>query len=386
MARLRRPPGLLHQWWTLSSRFALTKWKSVISLFILLAQAPVIGFTLVWVYHDTTDDAVSNMVHIPLFLLVTVAIWFGCSNSAREIVSEQVIFHRERMLGQSIVAYILSKAVILLALSIFQCVVLLGMVHIYIGLHGSFPLMLAVMILCAMGGVGMGFLLSAVVPTPEAANAFVPLVLIPQLVFGGLMQPLGKMDPLPALVAYSTPTRWGYEALMLLEEVRRNEPCAERDSAVPPVCDVMAMPEGLCGPLETKLKDLQKVCNVDELEKLANPDTMLRTEEEAQEPAQDRAPVEAETGESQKVPSKQCMPTRFTRACEFVVEKKLEKEYEAGPYAWLYSNVLGADRRSTEPGARIPDVPMAILFLFAVAFHVAIFFVLKRRDVGVEKR
>ena len=382
MARLRRPPGFLHQWWTLTSRFALNKWKGIFSLFILLAQAPVIGLTLVWVYHDTSKNGRDNMVHIPLFLLVTVAIWFGCSNSAREIVTERVIFHRERMLGQSITAYILSKTTILLLLSVFQCIILLGLVYIYIGLHGDFFLMLFVMVLSAMGGVGMGFLLSALVPTPEAANAFVPLMLIPQLVFGGLMQPLGKMDPLPSLVAYSTPTRWGYEALMFLEEDKRNHNKCARQR-----CDG-TFTIGALVECNKQVEGLKEKSGYMEQLRGADPDTMFA--DSPQGKSDDVGTSKYLTDDGTSEPSEdQCMPTRFTRYCDFRVwDDEMHETMSNGPGGWLYRNVLGRDRRTTDsdPGTILPEAPVLVLSLFVFLFHLGMFFVLRARDVGVERR
>lgn len=377
MARLRRPPGLFHQWWTLTSRFAKNKWKSAFSLFILLAQAPVIGITLIWVYHDTFSDAVNNMVHIPLFLLVTVAIWFGCSNAAREIVAERVIFHRERMLGQSIAAYVMSKSVVLLGLSLFQCFIMLGLVHTFIGLHGDFLMMLMIMVLSAMGGVGMGFLLSALVPTPEAANAFVPLLLIPQLVFGGLMQPLGKMDPLPTLVAYATPTRWGYEAMMVLEETVRNDQKCPRQN-----CDGTFALDNLCGGVQKKLEEcVDQVGGI-----LDGADGMLIDEDQEEEKGKEEGKEEEEGKDNTGPPRGHCMPTQFTRECEFVVQPTMDKEYRQGMASWVYMNILGgSDRRSTDPEATFPDAPLGVLLFFMLLFHFGMFFVLRARDVGVER-
>ena len=42
-----------------------------------------------------------NGVHASLFLMGAAAFWFGCSNVAREIVSERAIYLRERRSGLS---------------------------------------------------------------------------------------------------------------------------------------------------------------------------------------------------------------------------------------------------------------------------------------------
>ena len=45
--------------------------------------------------------------------MAVAAVWFGCSNSAREIVSEWAVYQRERMVNLQIVPYLASKFAIL---------------------------------------------------------------------------------------------------------------------------------------------------------------------------------------------------------------------------------------------------------------------------------
>src|SRR5439155_21675202 len=51
--------------------------------------------------------------------------WFGCSNGAQQIVGELPIFRRERVSGQGLNAYVLSKLGFLSAVSLAQAVLLL---------------------------------------------------------------------------------------------------------------------------------------------------------------------------------------------------------------------------------------------------------------------
>jgi hypothetical protein len=48
-----------------------------------------------------------------LFIMVCSAIWFGAIKSAREIVQEAPIYHRERAVGVRVLPYVLSKVVAL---------------------------------------------------------------------------------------------------------------------------------------------------------------------------------------------------------------------------------------------------------------------------------
>lgn len=406
-ARPRKAPRPIRQWWYLTSRFAVIKWKSLFSLFILVAQAPVIGGVLVMVYHNTYTDALNNMPHIPLFLLVAVSVWFGCINSAREIVEERAIFHRERMLGQSITSYMLSKSAVLFVLTVFQCLVLLSMVKYYTGLHGDFFSLLLVMVLCGMCGVGMGFLLSAAVPSPEAANAFVPILLIPLLVFGGLLQELGRMDPTPALFAQVMPTRWGYEAMLQLEEAAREESVAEaaRESRTRFSCPIQRC-SGEFYPGFDIQESLDRFNNLKKKLHKAMEDAGVSmdqagiTDEDQQEPTLSKELKEAlarkdksvyftpeERNTSHPDSTHGCIPTRFTRKCQFSVPDDLADE-EWGPInGFILENLLPAeDRRSTPDDSVYPDVPLYVLSGMALLLHLVMYWTLGRRDVGVQRR
>ena len=374
-ARLRRAPNLGRQWWTLTLRFALNKWKDTGSMMLLVSQAPLISLFMIWVYNSTRNDALNNMVHIPLFLLVTVAVWFGCSNSAREIVAERAIFHRERMLGQSIGAYIASKVVVLALLSLFQCMVLLGLLYIFLGLYGDFPLMLLVMFMAAFGGIGMGFVVSTVASSPSAANALVPMALIPQLIYGGLMQPLAQMDAASALMAQATPTRWGYEALLLLEEKQRNHGLCPRQK-----CDgTFRIRE-----LEDCRKSMEEATQ--EAKGYGKLKSGVATEEQ---PDQQQEDPEDDTRAPEK---SRCMPTRFSRLCQFRIQDDFHDKYVSDPmFGWLYRSEIakhlkvGRDRLSGRPEDVVPWIPFGVLFGWGMVYLLLTFGLLRRRDVGVEK-
>ncbi len=64
------------------------------------------------------------------------AVWFGCSNAARELVKERAIYLRERMVNLSIVPYVLSKVVVLAAFAFIQCVLLLFILDPWFGVPG----------------------------------------------------------------------------------------------------------------------------------------------------------------------------------------------------------------------------------------------------------
>ncbi len=216
-----RPRFTLRQLFTLSRRFLSIKIKDRLSTFILLIQAPIIAVLLDMVFVAETGGVMSRLQFAPyaLFLMVISSIWFGCSNAAREIVSEQAIYKRERMVNLSIPAYVLSKFFILGAVCLVQNVILLSMTYFVLDFWGNPIYHLAILWLASMAGVGMGLALSAVVRTEQAAMAMVPLLLIPQVILGGAIMPIDEMNEPTWGLSQVTVARWAFEGVLQTEHL-----------------------------------------------------------------------------------------------------------------------------------------------------------------------
>ncbi|MBN1944970.1 MAG: FHA domain-containing protein [Bradymonadales bacterium] len=211
--------GWLRQWGILTRRCLTIKRKDVVNTAILLLQAPVIGVVLWLVFAGRMTSPFQRLEHGPsaLFLLVMSAVWFGCSNSAREIVKEQAIYRRERMVNLIIGSYVLSKFTVLGALCALQCAILLGMVYPALGYEGCFLVHYLVLFLVSLCGVGIGLTLSAMVRSAEAATALVPLLLIPQIMLGGILIPTHDLNLPMGILSNAMVARWGYEGVLHVE-------------------------------------------------------------------------------------------------------------------------------------------------------------------------
>lgn len=230
----------------LLSRYLKIKTRDRVGTAILLLQAPLIGALLSIVFGaqhkavpywclgalnelaqrggklaNIDPGTLSSLTRVSdhsvaLFFLVVSAVWFGTSNAAREIVGERTIFRRERMINLGITNYVLSKFMVLGALSLLQCAVLLAIVFVTLGFQGgsaAFALVLATMTLTALCSVALGLLLSAAVATGEAAMALTPIALIPQVILGGIMVPV-TTNPWLKIPMLLTPSRWGFEGVV----------------------------------------------------------------------------------------------------------------------------------------------------------------------------
>jgi ABC-type multidrug transport system ATPase subunit/pSer/pThr/pTyr-binding forkhead associated (FHA) protein len=223
------PPSSAKEWWTqlqtLTVRALQRKLADRVGTGVLLAQAPAFAILLVLVFgkslnQDTTPENWMNMsgwVVKVIFQMTLAAIWFGCSNSIRDIVGEWAVYKRERMVNLKLIPYVASKFAVLGALCIIQCVVLLGVVHFGCGLKGNVILTFLLMMLAAMVGVALGLLISAAAKTTEIAIGLLPLVQLTMVVLGGGMQEIHDMPHLMRWAAQVMPSRWAFEGALLME-------------------------------------------------------------------------------------------------------------------------------------------------------------------------
>ena len=208
-----RARGALRQLAILTSRYFRTVTRDGRNAALLLAQAPLIAYLIgLSLLYGGSDIAYTKPKNTILFLLAMTAVWFGCSNAARELVKERAIYLRERMVNLRIVPYVLSKVVVLSAFAFIQCVLLLFILDVWFGVPGSMGLMLGGMLLASLVGILLGLALSALVGSADRAMTLLPILLIPQVLF---TIPAVQMDMKgPAgIVARAMPTWWAYDLL-----------------------------------------------------------------------------------------------------------------------------------------------------------------------------
>jgi ABC-type multidrug transport system ATPase subunit len=151
-----------------------------------------------------------------LFIMAFAAVMFGCINAAREIVKEGPIYRRERAVNLGIVPYMFSKCVVLGVLCLLQSAILVLLVNLRIPFQqGIFlPAILEVyitMALTSLAGLMLGLAISSIAPNNDRAMSFVPIVLIPQVIFSGIVFELSgpELQTLGGLFA----ARWAIAGL-----------------------------------------------------------------------------------------------------------------------------------------------------------------------------
>lgn len=200
----------------LTTRYARTFARDRRTLATLLAQAPLIALLICLLYpggvlalpdHQPTRSAQF------IFLLVTASLWLGLIDSCREIVKERSIISRELAVGVRLDAQLMAKAAILFALAAIQCVLLIAVVTAIQPLHEPFTSYLTlagILIVTSWSMIGLGLVVSTLARSVDQATSFIPLLLIPQLLFSGALVSFARMSAVIRVLADLTASRWAF--------------------------------------------------------------------------------------------------------------------------------------------------------------------------------
>ncbi len=145
----------------------------------------------------------------------------GAANAVREIVKERVIYQRERAVGLSRSAYLMSKVVVLGTVTVGQAVVLtlVGLAGVDTKAPGGkgvlMPPLIEIALVVALLSVTsmlLGLLISALVTKEEVTMPLLVLLTIFQVVFCGALLKLTAV-PVIEQLAWFVPARWAMGAM-----------------------------------------------------------------------------------------------------------------------------------------------------------------------------
>ena len=127
-----------------------------------------------------------------LFIMAFAAVLFGCLNGVHAIVKEVPIYGRERMVNLGIGPYMFSKIAVLGVFCLLQSAILVFIVNLKTPFHqGIFlPVLVEVyitMALTSLAGLMLGLAISALARNADRAMSYVPIVIVPQVIFSGII-------------------------------------------------------------------------------------------------------------------------------------------------------------------------------------------------------
>jgi ABC transport system ATP-binding/permease protein len=211
---------LEYQTRVLASRYALLVARDRRHLRGALIQVPILGLLTALLFVPEVFEKLPVPHYAAksaqlIFLMVTIAVWLGSINAAREIVKERNVLDRELALGVQIPAYIASKLIVLLSLAAAQTVLFALIVLALRPLHETSLAeveLIGVLVGCAWIAVLLGLLVSAYATSEDQATGVIPLLLVPQLLFSGAIVPIAQMTVPVRLLAALIPARWSFAA------------------------------------------------------------------------------------------------------------------------------------------------------------------------------
>ncbi len=212
----------LVQWQIFTQRYFSLLSRDRVNLGLALFTAPVAIGLINSALRDKdpfilgakADVALPGLALQVLFVFTCAQLWVGLSSSSQEIVKEAAVYLRERLVNLRILSYIGSKVTVLGVLAIFQTILIL--LTISIGFKspatGLISWQLGIIIntfLTLTASFSLGLLVSAAVGNSNQANGALPLLLLPQIIFSGV---LFKLEGVGTFISSLMLSRWAIGA------------------------------------------------------------------------------------------------------------------------------------------------------------------------------
>ncbi|RKZ85395.1 MAG: hypothetical protein DRR19_16460 [Candidatus Parabeggiatoa sp. nov. 1] len=186
-------------------------------------QVPVPNLTFTYIKKEI--QLISDMASVRrgsvYFLLVAACIWFGIMGSCKEIVTEQPILKRESRSYLFIFPYLAAKFLVLtIVLGVQTCLLSIMVVPLLLELSWMDALWIGLILwVAAFVSASLGLFISSVVTSYRVALTLVPLLMIPQLLFGGLLRPQVDLENsvwshLTNALSAVTIQRWAFESIL----------------------------------------------------------------------------------------------------------------------------------------------------------------------------
>lgn len=230
-------PSRLSQFRVFAIRDILTKLSNRQYMFINTLETPVLAaFLALFLRYFQTGGAqelgynfrINDNIPVFIFMSVIVAIFVGLTVSAEEIIRDRKILTREKFLNLSKGSYLSAKIVVLFVISMIQTFLFVVIGNAILGIKGmTFAYWLILFSSSAFSNI-LGLNISASFKTVKVIYIVIPLIVIPQLLFSGVIVSFDKLNPafssqkgVPFIGNIMT-SRWAYEAISV-NQFKNNE-------------------------------------------------------------------------------------------------------------------------------------------------------------------
>lgn len=176
----------------------------------LILQPIIIGFLFSQIFSKTSS------LWTVAFAIILCANWFSLSLSIREFVSERDIFRSEFRKGLGIFQTFAAKLLLPTTAAFIQTIIVYLLVSTRLSIHPSIPMLGAILLAAVLPATGMGLLVSSLSKNPGQANAFLPLLIIPQVALAGALVPFDQMQSIGKTLSYVVWSKYNQSSLLNL--------------------------------------------------------------------------------------------------------------------------------------------------------------------------
>ena len=198
-------------------------------MLINLLEAPALAFLMSFFlkFHEVGVEVSGAYVfrendNLPQYLLI-VALFLGLTVSAEEIIRDRKILQREKFLDLSWMSYLMSKVGLLFLISAIQTLLFVLVGDHVLGIEGmTFPHWLLLFSTSCFANV-LGLNVSASFNSAKVIYILIPVLIIPQLLFSGIIVKFDKLHPWFASqksvpwIGNVMASRWAYEGLAVTQ-------------------------------------------------------------------------------------------------------------------------------------------------------------------------
>jgi ABC transport system ATP-binding/permease protein len=225
-------PNRLKQFSVFITRDVLAKVSNLQYMLINFLEAPILAAILAYFIRFFVNDPLTGggyvfreNENIPqyIFISVIVALFFGLTVSSEEIIRDKKILAREKFLNLSRGSYLSSKIGVMFAISAIQTLsyVLVGNLILGIKDLSLYYWLLLFTTSCFANMLGLN--ISATFNSAKVIYIIIPVLIIPQLLFSGVIVKFDKLQPTIGsqsavpLIGNIMASRWAYEALAVAQ-------------------------------------------------------------------------------------------------------------------------------------------------------------------------
>ena len=223
-------PAKIRQFGVFIKRDLLSKLTNKQYVLINLLEAPALAIILAFFMRFFIPSGGESYIfrqneNIPvyIFISVIVALFIGLTVSSEEIIRDKKIRKRESFLNLSKSSYLCSKIAIMLGISALQMLLFVLLGNFILEIKGmTLSYWLILFSTCSFANI-LGLNISASFNSAKVIYILIPIIIIPQLLFSGIIVKFDRLNPIFASqdgvpwIGNIMASRWAYEALAVTQ-------------------------------------------------------------------------------------------------------------------------------------------------------------------------